>query len=127
VAHRPSNDGRNLQKECYATGLYILGRIGLGFLFGGAYATLGFAISSVARNRYVVLAGPLIIFLVATLVLHLLGLYGWIPPVAITPEVNLNSSAATILGNYVIIYGVSLMVALVTFSRNWVTEGQRAA
>lgn len=110
-----------------APGLYVLGRIGLGFLFGGAYATLGFAISSVASNRYVVLAGPFIIFLVATLLVDLLGFFGWIPPVAIAPEVNINSSTVTLLGNYFVIYGASLLFALVKFSQNWVIKGQREA
>lgn len=106
-------------------GWYILGRIGLGFLFGGAYATLGFAISSVATNRYVVLASPLIIFLVATLLMDLLGLYGWIPPVTITPEVNIHSSATTMVINYLVIYGLSLLVALISFNQHWAIQGQR--
>lgn len=108
-------------------GLYILGRIGLGFLFGGAYATLGFAVSCVARNRYVVLASPFLIFLVTTLLSDIFGLYGWIPPVAIVPEVNTNSSMLTMLVNYFLIYGGSLGFILVVFGRNWRVNGQRVA
>ncbi len=108
-------------------GLYILWRIGLGFLFGGAYATLGFAISSVVRNRYIVLAGPFIAFLVASLLIDLLGFFGWVPPVALAPEININSSAMTMLINYVVIYGVSLAFVFVKFSQNWVIDGQKEA
>lgn len=110
-----------------APALYVLGRIGLGFLFGGAYATLGFAISSAARNRYVVLAGPFLIFLVATLLIDLLGFYGWIPPVALIPEVNNNSSVVTMLVNYLVVYGVSLAFILTTCNQKWRTNGQWAA
>ena len=106
---------------------YILARICLGFFFGSAYATLGFAISSRTTNRYVVLASPLIIFIVATLLIHMIGLYGYIPPVAIIPELNGNSSASTILVNYFVIYGVSLFLIFCTYFQNWIREGQRTA
>lgn len=90
-------------------------------------ATLGFAVSCVARNRYVVLASPFLIFLVTTLLSDILGLYGWIPPVAIVPEVNTNSSMLTMLVNYFLIYGGSLGFILVVFGRNWRVNGQRVA
>lgn len=106
---------------------YILWRIGLGFLFGSAYATLGFAISTIAKNRYLVLVVPFIVFLMGTILLDILGLYGWIPPVALIPEININSSAITMVVNYVVIYVGSIMIALLASFRNLIIDGHRVA
>lgn len=107
-------------------GTFILLRIGLGFLFGGCYATVGFALATFSKNRYVVLAAPLVIFVSVTVALSLIGLHGWVLPVAFVPELNTNSSLTSIIGIYVIVYGASLLLSAIVLAYNAYIKGERS-
>lgn len=90
--------------------LYILFLIGLGFLVGAVYATLGMAIAFWTANRYVVLATPLVLYHVANFVLGTMGLAAWTPPITFYPEGANSSTWLTIFGELGFIFGVSLLL-----------------
>lgn len=81
-----------------APDFYILFLIGLGFVFGAAYATLGLAISSLINNRYLVLATPFLLYHIANFVLAVLGLEAWTPPVTLIAHAVKTASWLTVFG-----------------------------
>jgi hypothetical protein len=66
--------------------LYIFSLIGLGFLFGAVYAILGLAISVFVENRYVVLATPFVLYIIAHYLLSLFNVPAWSPVSAFVPH-----------------------------------------
>lgn len=77
--------------------LYVFARIMLGFLFGVTYATLGMAISPFVRSRYIVLAFPLVFFLIFSFMANFLGVPVLWSGYVLAPDGILSSTAATVL------------------------------
>lgn len=96
-----------------APDLYILFRVGVGFIFGATYATLGLDISSFVNNRYIVLATPFLLYHVANFVLAVLGLERWSPPVTFIPDAVKTTSWLTVFGELGGIFVVSVLCLLV--------------
>ena len=96
-----------------APDLYILFRVGVGFIFGATYATLGLAISSFVNNRYIVLATPFLLYHIANFVLAVLGLERWSPPVTFIPDAVKTTSWPTVFGELGGIFVVSVLCLLV--------------
>lgn len=91
-----------------APDLYILLRIGLSFIFGAVYATVGLMFASFINNRYVVQALPFLLYNVANFVIAVLGFSAWRPPITLTPELNTLSSSFTVFGELGAIFVASL-------------------
>ncbi|MCZ2096248.1 MAG: hypothetical protein LC121_08295 [Anaerolineae bacterium] len=89
--------------------LFILFLIGVGFVFGAVYATLGLSISFWTTNRYIVLATPFTLYHVANFILGVPGLEKWTPPMTFFPEGVNNSTWLTIFGELGFIFVVSLI------------------
>lgn len=66
--------------------LYILLLIGLGFVFGAVYAIMGLALSVFVNNRYVVLATPFVLYMLAHFLLSVIGMPLWSPLSALVPH-----------------------------------------
>ncbi|MCG0238563.1 MAG: hypothetical protein L6E13_04750 [Firmicutes bacterium] len=82
--------------------LYILILSGVGFLFGGVYATFALSLSAVTSSRYVVMAAPFVLFHVANFGLTILRLEHWTPPVVLVPFAVTTTSWVTVLGGLAI-------------------------
>lgn len=102
--------------------LYILSRIGLGFVFGATYATVGLALALFINNRYIVLATPFVAYMLANFVLTALGLMEWSPPFTLTPEIVLTTSALTVFGELGAIFIASVVCILIFGTRARVAE-----
>jgi hypothetical protein len=73
------NIGPLIELFVKAPGLYILFTVGIGLLFGAAYATLALALSVFSRSRYLVLAAPFLVYWVISNFFALINLHGWAP------------------------------------------------
>jgi len=100
-----------------APDLYIFFLIGLGFIFGATYATLGLAFSSFVNNRYVVLATPFLLYNVANFVLAVLRLEEWTPPATFVPFGINTTSWLTVFGELGGIFVASVVCLLVLARR----------
>lgn len=89
--------------------LYIMFLIGLSFIVGAVYATVGLAISQWTSNRYVVLVTPFALYHVANFVLGVSGLAAWTPPMTFHPEGVTSSTWTTVFGELALILVVSLV------------------
>jgi hypothetical protein len=87
--------------------IYIFARIILGFLFGFTNATLGMAISSFFRSRYVVLAFPFTFSLIYNFIFAILGAPVWWFGYVLTPDSMKASTAATVFLPLSIIFSLS--------------------
>jgi hypothetical protein len=87
--------------------IYIFARIILGFLFGFTNATLGLAISSFFRSRYVVLAFPFTFSLIYNFIFAILGAPVWWFGYVLTPDSMKASTAATVFLPLSIIFSLS--------------------
>ncbi len=96
-----------------APDLYILFLVGVGFIFGATYATLGLAFSSFVNNRYVVLATPFLLYHIANFVLAVLRLEEWTPPATFIPDAVKTTSWLTVFGELGGIFVVSVVCLLV--------------
>jgi hypothetical protein len=67
------------------TDLYVFFLIGLSFIFGATYATLGLALSLFIHNRYVALATPFILYMIGGVVADMLGKSAWNPANTLMP------------------------------------------
>jgi hypothetical protein len=65
---------------------YIWSLIGLSFIFGATYAVFGLAIATLSDNRYVPLATPFLVFLLAHFVTSVFSLPNWSPLSALIPH-----------------------------------------
>jgi ABC-type transport system involved in multi-copper enzyme maturation permease subunit len=97
--------------------LYILFLIGLAFLFGAVYATLALAISSLVHNRYIALASPFLLYLVANFTLAILRLEIWSPPATLVPHSINSTSWVTVFGELGGIFLVSAFCFLISASK----------
>jgi hypothetical protein len=89
--------------------IFILFLIGLGFVFGAVYATLGLSISFWTSNRYVVLATPFALYHIANFILGVSGLAAWTPPMTFYPEGVNSSTWLTVFGELGLIFVISLV------------------
>lgn len=94
--------------------MYILFLIGLAFIFGAVYATLALAISTFVHNRYITLASPFLLYMVANLCLALLRLERWSPPSTLVPNSIRSTSWGTVFGELGGIFLVSTLSFLIT-------------
>ncbi len=94
--------------------MYILFLIGLAFLFGAVYATLALAISTLVHNRYITLASPFLLYMVANISLAVLRLERWSPPSTLVPNSIKSTSWGTVLGELGGIFLVSTLSLLVS-------------
>lgn len=101
-----------------APDLYVLFRVGLGFLFGAIYATLGLAISFLVKNRYLVLATPFLLYTIANFALAVLGLARWTPPVTVIPSGVTTTSSLTVFGELGGIFLASIVCLLLLARKN---------
>lgn len=69
-----------------APDLYIFSLIVQGFVFGAIYALFGLAISAVSDNRYIALATPFIVYILACFVTEILQIPQWSPMSAFIPN-----------------------------------------
>lgn len=100
-----------------APDLYILFLVGVGFIFGATYATLGLAISTIVSNRYIVLATPFLLYHVANFVLAVLRLEEWTPPATFIPGAVKTASWLTMFGELGGIFVASVVCLLVLARR----------
>lgn len=98
--------------------LYILFRIGLGFLFGAIYATVGLVIATLVNNRYVVLATPFLLYNIANFVLAVLGLAEWTPPATLIPDHVFTTTWLTVFGELGGIFAMSIVCLLLLARRS---------
>lgn len=101
----------------YSPLLYLFIIIGLNFIFGGAYASLGLAISSLTNNKYVTIAGPFIFFIIYSIILEILGLQILLPQTCIIPSSVQGVSYITIFGQIAIITIISYITFAITIRR----------
>jgi hypothetical protein len=92
-------------------------RLGLGFLFGGVYATHGMALSAFTRNRYLILAFPLLSFLVLSFVVEALGIPAFWTAYALAPDGIRYSTAVTIFVPLAVVFLLSLGCAAVRIKK----------
>lgn len=89
------------------TDLYVFFLIGLSFVFGVTYATLGLALSIFQHNRYVSLATPFILYIVGGVAADMLGKSEWNPGSTLIPFFCNTTSWLTVLGELGTIFLVS--------------------
>ncbi len=88
---------------------YIFARLMLGFLFGVTHATLGMAISPLARNRYIVLAFPIVFSWAFGFIANFVGAPEWWPAYVLAPDSISSSTAATIFTPLIVLFILSLI------------------
>ena len=89
--------------------LFITFLIGVAFVFGAVYATLGMAISFWTTNRYVVLATPFVLYHAANFVLGIAGLARWTPPMSFYPVGVNNSTWLSVFGALALVFTTSII------------------
>jgi len=90
--------------------LYILILSGVGFLFGGVYATLALSLSALTSSQYLVTAAPFVLFWAANFVLSIPGLARWAPPQVLGPLSVTSTSWVTVLTGLAVPAGISLLL-----------------
>lgn len=86
--------------------LFTWVQIAISFVFGATYALLGVFISFLTESRFVVLATPFVLYIIATFILSMLGLSQWIPTATFNPLQVTTTSWITVFG------GLGLLVSL---------------
>jgi len=89
--------------------------IGFNFLFGGTYASLGLAISSIANNKYITIAGPFVFSIICTFILEFLNLQFLLPATCLVPSYVPNATIFTIMGQMVVLTFISLSLFIFGF------------
>ncbi len=84
--------------------------IGLGFLFGATYATVGLATSVLFRNPYYANVIPFAIYIVFGFLFGLFGLGYLEPSVMWRPSNNTFATPATVALQYLVVWSISLFV-----------------
>ncbi len=98
--------------------LYQLFLCAVGLPFGAAYATLGLALSTVARNRYVALAAPLLLYWIADFILAVLRLERWLLPVALQPTTMSGTTPANVFVPQSAVLVLSGLIVVVAAGRS---------
>lgn len=91
---------------------YIFRYIVMNFLYGGLFATIGLAISVFAKNRFVVLVGPFLLYLTIFFVFQLISLPEYIPAKFLSPGQEITSVKFSII---VMEFVVLLFISVATF------------
>jgi len=86
------------------TDLYVFFLIGLSFIFGAVYASLGLALSLFFHNRYVVLATPFILYEVGSFIMNIVGKSEWSPVMTLIPFHHKRTSWLTVFGGLGVIF-----------------------
>jgi hypothetical protein len=95
------------------TALFVWTRIGISFIFGLTYASLGMLASLFTENRFIALAAPFIFYIGLTFIMTLLNLVRWMPAAAYNPQLAASSSALTVfgqLGLYFVLSAIGVFV-----------------
>jgi hypothetical protein len=87
--------------------LYIFSLIGIAFLWGATYATLGMALSLFIRNKYSMLATPFVLYEIAHFVTSVLWMAKWSPLHNFAPFMLKSTSYITTFGEIGIIFIIS--------------------
>ncbi len=96
------------------TALFVWTRIGISFIFGVTYASIGMLASLFTENRFVALAAPFVFYIGLTFIMTLLNLVRWMPAAAYNPRLAVSSSALTVfgqLGLYFVLSAIGIFVA----------------
>ncbi|MBU3158376.1 hypothetical protein KPL37_01140 [Clostridium frigoris] len=99
----------------YSPLIYCLMIIGFNFLFGGAYASLGLAISSITNNKYITIACPFIFAIMYTFFIDFVNLEFLLPLTCLVPSYVPNATIFTIIGQMIILSLVSLILFVFGF------------
>ena len=98
------------------TDLYVFFLIGLSFIFGATYASLGLALSLFLHNRYVALATPFILYQIGSFVMNMLGKAEWSTVMTLIPFSYKTTSWLTVFGELGAIFLISA-VCLFKFAK----------
>lgn len=90
--------------------LYVFFLIGLAFVFGAVYATLGLALSSVFSNRYVVIATPFLLYNIGNVAIAVFGHARWTPPTTLVPYSVTTTNSLTVFAPLITIFLFSYAV-----------------
>jgi len=96
--------------------LYVFFLIGLSFIFGATYASLGLALSLFLHNRYVALATPFILCQIGSFVMNMLGKAKWSPVMTLIPFSYKTTSWLSVFGELGAIFLISA-VCLFMFAK----------
>ncbi len=84
--------------------LYVWGVIGVTFLFGSAYASLGLLVSLISNNVYIILASPFLFYIIPSVAFTTIaGANYWLPTVTWSIHLINNPSWSIILAELIII------------------------
>ena len=92
---------------------YMCAMIGLAFLFGATFAMVGLAASVLFRRPFVANVLPLVLYVVPALFLFEFGLAYLDPPMMWDPGNHSRTSLASLLAQYALLGGGSVIVTLV--------------
>ncbi len=87
--------------------LYVSFLIGLSFIFGAVYASLGLALSLFLHNRYVALATPFILYQIGSFAMNILGKAEWSTVMTLMPFSYKTTSWLTVFGELGAIFLIS--------------------
>lgn len=93
--------------------LYLWIMMGLSFVFGCVYATIGLAAGCLTENRYVAVAAPLLAYIIGSFLLGAMGLSAMLPTVTFTPQLVTHSSDVFILGQLGVLMAVAVILYVV--------------
>ncbi|MGC8691263.1 MAG: hypothetical protein ACP5SP_07480 [Caldisericum sp.] len=98
------------------TDLYVFFLIGLSFIFGATYASLGLALSLFLHNKYVALATPFVLYMIGGMVADMLGKSAWNPTNTLMPFFCHTTSWLSLFGELGAIFLISV-VCLFMFAK----------
>jgi len=91
---------------------YMLLALALAFLFGATFAVVGLASSVLFRNPFYAHVVPMILYIVPAFVTGSLGLGYLDPPMMWDPSGNIGTTPFTVVAQYAVFLGVSVLVFL---------------
>lgn len=89
--------------------VYVFLMIGIAFLYGMAYASLGLAVSAIISSSYIILATPFLLFHMANFILAVLGFSAWTPSASLAPYIVSNASILSIFVPFTGIFSFSFL------------------
>jgi len=104
------------------TDLYVFFLIGLSFIFGATYASLGLALSLFLHNRYVALATPFILYQIGSFVMNILGKAKWSTVMTLIPFSYKTTSWLTVFGELGAIFLISTICIFIFAKKKRVYE-----
>jgi len=104
------------------TDLYVFFLIGLSFIFGAVYASLGLALSLFLHNRYVALATPFVLYMIGGMVANMLGKSAWNPTNTLMPFSCHTTSWLSLFGELGAIFLISTICIFIFAKKKRVYE-----